>query len=98
MISQSLLTGLTWGILITVPPVGGYWLGRVQNASMRMVLLALFLLTPVWALMILIATTPPAPPNGFAWWEAGLIMILPAIVIWGMLAVAGYAASRGNVR
>jgi hypothetical protein len=27
-----------------------------------------------------------------------LIMILPAIVIWGMLAGTGYAVSRGNVR
>jgi hypothetical protein len=98
MVSQSFITALTWASLLTVPPIGGYWLGRVQNASVRMALLAAFLLTPVLILTILMATTPPAPPNSFAWWEAGLIMILPAIVIWGMLAGTGYAVSRGNVR
>jgi hypothetical protein len=98
MMSQSLITALTWGTLIMVPPIGGYWLGRVRSATMRIVLLALFLLAPVWVLTILAAMLPPAPPNNFAWWEAGLIMMSPAIVIWGMLAGTGYAVSRANVR
>lgn len=98
MMTPSIMTALVWGTLLIVPPVGGYWLARVRAPMLRTALLSLFLLTPVWALTILMVATPPAPPSSFSWWVAGLIMIIPAIAIWGMLAGAGYAISRRNAR
>jgi sterol desaturase/sphingolipid hydroxylase (fatty acid hydroxylase superfamily) len=98
VITETISAALTWAILLLVPPVAGYWLGKVRSPLTRLSLLALLISTPVILLTTAMILLPSAPPSDFDWWMAGIIMITLAIVIWAILAGIGYIFSQRSFR
>ena len=90
------MTSVWIGIIVSATVVG-FLIGHLRNDRMRWAGYVALLLAPTLAMTVALALTPPAPPSFVAWWGAGMVMISPAIVVWAILATAGFAAARWSV-
>ena len=87
-----------WTGIIVSALLLGFVLGHVRQKRARWISYVALLLAPTMAMTIGLALTPPAPPSFMAWWRAGMVMISPVIVLWAILATAGFAGARWSVR
>jgi hypothetical protein len=87
-----------WISIIVSAIVIGFLIGHLRQDRMRWLSYIGLLLAPMLTLTLVLAVTPPAPPSFMAWWGAGMVMISPAVVVWALLATAGFAAARFSVR
>jgi len=87
-----------WIVTIMPAPLLGFLVGYILSNRRRWATYVLLLLSPVLAMTLVMAFTPPAPPSFLAWWGAAMVMISPVIIIWAISTTVGFATARWNVR
>lgn len=98
MPSENLVAGVVWIIGPTMALSSGYLIGKIGAVKRRVVALGAMLLAPLAILSAALISAPSSPPGAPHWWIVGLIMIVPAMLVWAMLLGAAYMIGRANVR
>ena len=87
-----------WIDIIVSAPALVLLMGYIRSNRGRWASYVVLLLSPVLAMTLVMAFTPPAPPRFLAWWSTALAIISPVSIIWAILATVGFATARWNVR
>lgn len=88
---------LPWVVALLIPPFTGYGLAKLRSAKVRLVMLALLAVMPLF-LLLAGMIGPPSSASHVGWMIVTAIIFSPVVLIWAALIGAGYFIGRRTAR